>query len=464
MLLKNIIKTLFSIILISACVFLMHLINSLGLYNNKYILLISTFILVLIILLICLIFELKGKIKILCYFIGIVFLFFIAFISYYLNNTLTFINGASKVVSNYDNYYIVSLKSNDADQTVGVTPYVSDALSNINGEIIEYSDRYELYDNLVNDKIDKVCLSDIDVYFLEQDDKDFINKINIIDVIKIKKEKIKLVSKEITNESFIIYISGIDTLGEISKVSRSDVNIIVVINPNTNQVLLVNIPRDYYVQLHNTTGLKDKLTHAGLYGIDMSINTVQDLLDININYYVRINFDSVINVIDEIGGIDVYSDQDLNFCNIKKGTNHLDGKCALRFARERKSYLSGDRHRGENQEEVINGAINKIKNNKLLLFKYNSILNKLKNNFETNIKEEMIKDFIKKEIKDLPKWSIKSYNLNGSDEKNYTYSMGRNKLLYVMEPDYNTIKKAKSIISDIISGKDFKQIKEVGAE
>ena len=220
-------------------------------------------------------------------------------------------------------------------------------------------------------------------------------------------------------------------------------------------MLLVNIPRDYYVNLHGKDA-KDKLTHAGLYGIDTSIKTIEDLLSININYYIRINFDSVVKVVDEIGGIDITSDQDLNFCSIKKGINHVDGACALKYARERKSYLSGDRHRGENQQEVIKAVLSKIKKNKLLIFKYPIILNKLKNNFETNIKNDDIKDFIKKDIKYLPKWVIKSYNLNGSDSKNYTYSMGKKRMLYVMEPDYNTVLKAKELINDVLNNKEIK--------
>ena len=443
-------KYIISTMLVASYVFLMFLLESLGLYSNKYILLISVVVLVFIILLVCLIFELKTKLKILCYVIGIVFLLIILFISYILNSMAGFINKTGKVVTNYDNYYLISLKENDKNESVGI---LDDMFLSEGSKI--YEDRYELYSDLINKKIDSIIISDVDLYFIEKEDKDFINKIKVIDIIKQEKEKVKYTTKEITTDAFIIYISGIDTDGVISKVSRSDVNIIVVVNPNTHQMLLVNIPRDYYVNLHGKDA-KDKLTHAGLYGIDTSIKTIEDLLSININYYIRINFDSVVKVVDEIGGIDITSDQDLNFCSIKKGINHVDGACALKYARERKSYLSGDRHRGENQQEVIKAVLSKIKKNKLLIFKYPIILNKLKNNFETNIKNDDIKDFIKKDIKYLPKWVIKSYNLNGSDSKNYTYSMGKKRMLYVMEPDYNTVLKAKELINDVLNNKEIK--------
>ena len=443
-------KVIISTMLLGSYVFLMCLLGHLGLYESKYILFISTLVLVFIIMLICLIFELKSKLKILCFIIGIVFLLIIITTLYFLNTTISFIKTSSKVVVNYDNYYQISLKGNDKNEKVGI---LDDMFLSEGSKI--YEDRYELYSDLINKKIDSIIISDVDLYFIEKEDKDFINKIKVIDIIKQEREKVKYTTKEITKESFIIYISGIDTDGVISKVSRSDVNIIVVVNPNTHQMLLVNIPRDYYVNLHGKDA-KDKLTHAGLYGIDTSIKTIEDLLNININYYVRINFDSVVKVVDEIGGIDITSDQDLNFCGIKKGINHVDGACALRYARERKSYLSGDRHRGENQQEVIKAVLNKIKKNKLLIFKYPIILNKLKNNFETNIKNDDIKDFIKKDIKYLPKWVIKSYNLNGSDSKNYTYSMGKKRMLYVMEPDYNTVLKAKELINDVLNNKEIK--------
>ena len=222
-------------------------------------------------------------------------------------------------------------------------------------------------------------------------------------------------------------------------------------------MLLTTIPRDYYVQLHGTKGLKDKLTHAGIYGINMSINTIEDLLDMDIDYYARVNFDTVVHLVNELGGINVYSDKNLSFCNIKEGYNYLMGDCALRFARERKSYETGDRHRGENQEEVIKAIINKVETSSSLLTKYNSILKNLEGDFETNATLEEIKNLVKLQVSNMPKWSIKTYNLNGRDSHNYTYS-GGNRVLYVMEPDEASVNKTKEIIKAVLEGKTFEEI------
>ena len=221
--------------------------------------------------------------------------------------------------------------------------------------------------------------------------------------------------------------------------------------------MLTTIPRDYYVQLNGTTGYKDKLTHAGIYGIDKSVKTVEDLLNIKINYYVRVNFDTVVNLVNQIGGISIYSDQNLKFCNIKKGYNDLNGDCALRFARERHSYQTGDRHRGENQEEVIRAIIDKVGNSSAILTKYNSIISNLQNNFETDVSSKTIKEYIKMQTKDMPKWSVKNLNLNGYDSHNYTYSYPTTKL-YVMQPDINTVNKASEVINQILNNKTFSEL------
>ena len=328
----------------------------------------------------------------------------------------------------------------------------------INYEKKAYEKVDSLLESLYENDTDAIIVSDIEEYILEENDEDFSRKVKVIHTIKIKKEnEVEASIKDTSNQSFSLYISGIDTAGVISKVSRSDVNIIATVNPKTNQVLLTTIPRDYYVQLHGTTGLKDKLTHAGIYGINMSITTIEDLLDMDIDYYARVNFDTVVHLVNELGGISVYSDRNLSFCNIKEGYNHLMGDCALRFARERKSYETGDRHRGENQEEVIKAIINKVETSSSLLTKYNSILKNLEGDFETNATLEEIKNLVKLQVSNMPKWTVKTYNLNGSDSHNYTYS-GGNRVLYVMEPLEDSVNKTKEIIKAVLEGKTFEEI------
>ncbi len=387
---------------------------------------------------------------------------------YYLNSTINFLENFGDNKEEYDYYYVLALKKSGyktiddlENKKIGqVEGMDSEALKKIK---IKYDKKtYEkvesLLDNLNNGNLDAIIVSDIEEYILEEENEDFSKKVKVIFTIKMKKEnQVEKSVKDTSEESFSVYISGIDTSGAISKVSRSDVNIVVTVNPKTNQVLLTTIPRDYYVQLHGTTGRKDKLTHAGIYGINMSITTIEDLLDMDINYYARVNFDTVVHLVNELGGISIYSDRNLHFCDIKEGYNYLMGDCALRFARERKSYETGDRHRGENQEEVIKAIINKLQNSSSLLTKYNSILKNLENDFQTNASQDEIKKLVKLQVSSMPKWTVKTYNLNGSDSHNYTYS-GGNRMLYVMEPDMTTVNKTKEIIKSVLEGKTFEEI------
>lgn len=459
-----------SILLTITYLLLGYLIYDLGVLSNNIIFTFFIIGLVFIFILDLIIIISKSKvIKILLYILSIILSILFGIGIHYLNTTRSFIKSFNKPSEKYNYYYIVVnkdstyLKYEDLDdKIIGVcenfTKDLYDKIS-IDYKLEEKTSEEDLVDSLYNNSLDAILISDVKEYFIEEKYVDFKDKVRVLKTIKIKKEEPIVDSgKDISKEPFVIFISGIDTSGKISKVSRSDVNIVVTVNPSTYEVLLTAIPRDYYVRLHNTTGYKDKLTHAGIYGIDMSINTIEDLLGVNIDYYARVNFDTVINLVDEIGGIEIYSDQNLRFCDIKKGYNYLDGKCALRFARERKSYSTGDRHRGENQEEVIKAIIKKVQSNPTLLTKYDKILGNLENNFETNVNMDVVKSFVKLQSKKMPTWNVNAYNLDGFGSSNYTYSMGK-RLLYVMEPDLDTVNNANTYINGIIEGKKYSELK-----
>ena len=182
-------------------------------------------------------------------------------------------------------------------------------------------------------------------------------------------------AKKITKEPFVVYLSGVDTRGELTEKARSDVNILAAVNPETKQVVLINTPRDYYVDLAGTNS-KDKLTHAGLYGVQTSMDTLGNLYGVDVQHYIRINFAGFINIVDALGGVDVYSDQAFTSVGspgyydpttFAEGWNHLDGKAALAFARERHAFKTGDVQRGINQMKVIDAMLNKIKSPALLM-------------------------------------------------------------------------------------------------
>ncbi len=271
--------------------------------------------------------------------------------------------------------------------------------------------------------------------------------------IKVKTEDISK-DLDVTKKAFNIYISGMDEYGTVASVSRSDVNIVVTINPETRQILLTSIPRDYYVQVHGTTGLKDKLTHAGLYGVESSVSTIEDLLGIEINYYVKVNFSSVVNIINAIGGVDVYSEYDFvsedNF-HYSKGYNKVNGEEALSFARERHAFASGDNQRGKNQQALLEAAIRKCTSSSII-YKYNSLLKSIDGSFMTNMSTSRITSLIKMQLNDMSKgWTVTSNSLVGDNGSEYTYSYSKQKL-YVMIPDEDSVSDATQMIKDVMNG------------
>lgn len=313
------------------------------------------------------------------------------------------------------------------------------------------SDSSELLASLEEKSIDAIILEDAQLEILKEANEDLYNSIRKLDAIKveIKNEDIGK-SVDVTNKPFNVYISGIDTYGSINKVSRSDVNILMSVNPIKKEILLTNIPRDYYVKLH-TFKEYDKLTHAGIYGVNESIKTIEDLLDTKINYYIKVNFTSLVDIVDALDGITVNSNY--NFVSndgysYVKGANVLDGKKALSFARERKSFKEGDRVRGENQQLVLTSLINKAMSPKIIT-NYVDILKALKGKFITNISDDEITNLIKMQLNDGISWNIKSISVNGSDAMDYVYSYKKTKL-YVMKPYEKTVLNAKNNIKRIL--------------
>lgn len=254
-----------------------------------------------------------------------------------------------------------------------------------------------------------------------------------------------------------VLISGSDSRVSVSDPNaRSDVNIFAVVNPTTNKILLLSIPRDYYVQLHGTTGLRDKLTHAGIYGIDMSRSTIEDLLNTKVDYTVKVGFDALETIVDAIGGIDIYSDQDLTAhtnksCSFTTGTQHVGGACALAFSRERYAYVTGDRHRGENQQQVISKIIEKVTSPAYLL-KLPEILRAADGLFETSFTYDEILDILKYQLLSGTNWQTESLALDGTGSMQPTYSIP-SQSLYVMIPNDASVASAQAKITESLKTK-----------
>ncbi|MBR2641455.1 LCP family protein [Candidatus Saccharibacteria bacterium] len=288
--------------------------------------------------------------------------------------------------------------------------------------------------------------------------------------ITIDGDEVEISDKDITLEPFIIYLSGSDSRNGLKSVGRSDVNIVVVVNQKQGKVLLVSIPRDTYVQLHGTTGLKDKLTHAGVYGIEKSKTTIEDFLGINIDHTIKVSFDTVVRVVDALGGIDINSDMDLTLsasgerCHFVEGKQHVDGNCALRFARERKSYTLGDRHRGYNQQEVIRAIIEKFSGSKNYLLKVPEILNIAADSFETSLGRDDIIEFVRSQIINPVNWEVESISVDGRGTMEPTYSMGANLPLYVMIPYEDSVVNAVNKINEYLKVEVEEVVDEVVEE
>ncbi len=260
-------------------------------------------------------------------------------------------------------------------------------------------------------------------------------------------------------EPFTVYISGIDTReNKLLRNSRSDVNLLATVNPESHEILLVSIPRDYYVEtvcepdMGCMNGAMDKLTHTGLHGPETTEMTLEKLFDTSINYNVRVNFSSLVNVVDELGGVQVYNPEAFTSVSgptFQQGDITLNGQQALAFVRERYAFTDGDRARGRNQMRVLTAIINKMISPKILT-NFTGIMNSLSNSFETNMSEKDIKALVQAQLADPAKWAIYSYSVTGSGGTDYAAELGDN--AYVMYPDQASVDNAKADIKAVLSG------------
>ncbi len=313
----------------------------------------------------------------------------------------------------------------------------------------ESYDHYQgLSEALRNGEKEVILLSEAHRSIIDEVDPDFTEDTRVIHTLKYE-EEVEIINKNtnVTGETFSFFVTGIDTYGPVSSVSRSDVNMIVTVDPKTHQILLTSIPRDYHVKLASF-GAYDKLTHAGIYGVGESVRTLENLLDIDIDYYIRVNFSSVESIVDSLGGVEVYSYYDFtafNGTSFHKGMNYVDGKKALTFVRERKNLPNGDNDRVRHQQELVKGMINKALS-PAILTNYTSILSSVSGSFETSLPEKDLKKLVKMQLDKNPSWDIQQVQLKGwGSYSTNTYSMpGWN--LYVMEPDLESV----NYVSDLI--------------
>ena len=284
---------------------------------------------------------------------------------------------------------------------------------------VEQSTSYlAAYTSLVSGEAKAIVLNSVFENIIESEYPDYASKIRKIYTKNITKEV--AAPKVSKNKSFNVYVSGIDTYGPISSVSRSDVNILMTVNRDSKKILLTTTPRDSYVPIADGgNNQKDKLTHAGIYGVDSSIHTLENLYGVDINYYVRLNFTSFLKLIDLLGGVDVYNDQEFTSRHGKfhfpVGNVHLDSEQALGFVRERYSLADGDRDRGRNQQKVIVAIIQKLTSTEALK-NYSDILQGLQDSLQTNMPIETMMDLINAQLESGGSYKVNSQDLKGTGQ------------------------------------------------
>ncbi len=273
----------------------------------------------------------------------------------------------------------------------------------------EYESLTDEANALLNGNVDAAVFNEGYMSMIDESVEGFSEKVKILYQYGVKTEVKKEKNVDVT-EPFNVYISGIDVDGPITTNSRSDVNLIMTVNPQTKKILLTTTPRDYYVTIPEVSGEKrDKLTHAGIYGVDRSMATLENLYGIDISYYARINFTSLVKIVDALDGVDVDSDYEFTTLHgnykINKGMNHLNGEQALGFARERYSFEDGDNQRGRDQEKVLTAIIHKA-TTPAILKNANELIAGVSDSVQTNMTSEEMSKFIQMQLDDPSSWNV----------------------------------------------------------
>lgn len=380
---------------------------------------------------------------------------------------------------------IIVLKDNEASSiedavgyTFGVlenadqenTAEVLKTLSDLNPTPKAYASVPQLADALYDGEVDAIILNDGYLPILEQTEgyTDFDNYTRILKQFDFTKEVAPVVPNEsITVEPFVVYCSGIDARNsDVNIQSLSDVNILAVVNPKSRQILLLNTPRDYFLPL-SFNGQLDKLTHAGMYGIDESAAVLGNLYGVKADYYARVNFAGLKKIVDALGGVDVNSDYEFTTVGMEvpnengdgihmagytftKGINHLNGEQALCFARERHAFDDGDNQRGKNQMAVIRAIVDKA-SSPAILKGYQKVLDAVSTSFITSLTYEDISSLVQMQLRDNVHWNITSYSVSGEGGMEPCYSAGGEEL-WVMWPDATQINTAKGLIQQVLNG------------
>ncbi|HGA1201496.1 TPA: LCP family protein [Streptococcus suis] len=309
------------------------------------------------------------------------------------------------------------------------------------------------YQAMLNGESQAMVFNGVFTNILENEDPDFSPKVKKIYSFKVT-QTVETATEQVSGDSFNIYISGMDTYGPISSVSRSDVNIIMTVNRATHKILLTTTPRDSYIAIADGgQNQYDKLTHAGIYGVNASVHTLENLYGIDISNYIRLNFTSFLQLIDLVGGIDVENTQEFTSggYNFPVGTVHLDAEQALIFVRERYSLANGDNDRGQNQEKVIAALIKKLRSPDNLA-NYQAILTGLEGSIQTDLSLETIMGLVNTQLESGTQFTVESQAVTGTGRSDLSSYAIPGSQLYMMEINQDSLEQAKAAIQSVLDG------------
>ncbi len=334
-------------------------------------------------------------------------------------------------------------------------------LEGLNGKelaTVEYAGVGDQVQALYDREVDAILFSETYRQMIEEEYPELEDETRVVytfgfDILAEDEEVAEETSVDFSVDPFIVYFSGIDAYGTTAARGRSDVNIMAVVNPSTRQILLVSTPRDYYVELPVAGNAMDKLTHAGVYGVEASMETLEYLYDVDINYYVRVNFSGFMQIIDALEGVDVYSSQaftgEVYGVHFDKGMNHVNGREALSFVRERHSFSNGDDQRQENQLAMVKAVMDKVMSPSILM-NYTRLLDSIPKAFNTGMTYDELTGMLSVYLFGGD-WNVKTYRVTGEGARRTTYSMG-SRSLYVELQNDASIAKAKELMGIVRDG------------
>ena len=475
--LKKCINLIFTLIMTIISIYFIYELIKINVLPKKYLIVIISIILVLdiVILLLSLKYRNKIIITVLCILLSIVY----SIGSYYFNKTSSTIDNISNNTETKVYISIITLKDSELSELsdinnknigeatsidVAGTNYLVNDLkeNNININETKYESLELLCSGLYNHEVDAIILNNVYIEFASElsNYTNFEEETKVIYTFTYEKETIDTSNKvsDITKDAFNLLITGTDSRDGVNSPSRSDVNMILTINPTSGIILLTSIPRDYYVpevckeDEGCKLGVSDKLSRTGVYGMNVVKETIEGFMNIEINYTLKVSFDSVIDIVDALGGIDVYIDSDaaLSSKGWYEGYHTFTGEEALEFSRERHAYATGDHQRIKNQQTILKAIINKLISPSIIT-SYPSLLEAISGTFITDLTTEEITSFIQHQIDTSKHWVYEQYYLQSIDDWGYSVEVGD--MQYMGYPVEETIVTGRNKIEAVLSGK-----------